>query len=353
MLTQKGIILALLVASGGVAFADDERIERLEKTLNEVKSELSALKGEDAGPSVVLDAPRRLESFAWGLLLEAEGSYAKNNGEEESDLVLATVEFVVDAAVNRWLRGHVCLLWEEDDTEPLALDEAVITVGSAFYVQAGKYYLPFGNFESAFVSDPLTLELAEINTSSALTGYGNEWFDVGVGAFKGDDEDVVDTFYAAANCTVSDLLVCGAYWLSDLLETDGLADLNDDLDQREGGAGLYANLYVGPVVVNTEVVGALNSYDIAGAEYQPLAYSVETSVLIAEKWMVGVKYEGSDDFYAEFDGVALEGQFHDEGYGAVVAYGFHENAAISTEYMRLVYHDEEGDQVTVQLALEI
>ena len=171
------------------------------------------VQGDDAVNQLGAMAEKGLETFEWGLLLEAEGAYSKNGNEQESDLVLATVEFTADAAVSEWLSGHVGLLWEEDDTDPMALDEGYITVGTDFYARAGKFYLPFGHFGTAFISDPLTLELAEINKSSVLAGYSAELFDVGAGVFKGDDEDVIQCGYATANLNLVEQVQVGAYWL--------------------------------------------------------------------------------------------------------------------------------------------
>ncbi len=327
--------------------SEEERLVRLERAINNADSPLVDF---GSGPS-----PLRLQSLDWGLLLEVEGAYAKTGNTSESDLILATVEFAADAQVNDWLSGRIALLYEEDVTEENNLDEAVINVGRVFYAEVGKFYLPFGNFETAFVSDPLTLELAEINKSSVAVGYAGACFGLCAGAFKGDDEATVADLYAAAGVSVGAALQFGTYWVSELMETDGLVDLNDDLDQKEGGAGAYVNLRLGPVACNAEYVSALGSYDIAGVAYTPMAYNFEASVGFAEKWMAGAKVEGSEDFYTEFDGSVLSGKFHGRGYGAVVSYGFHENATVSVEYLRLqeLANGVDGDLATVQLAFEI
>ncbi len=290
-----------------------------------------------------------LDSLEWGLLLEAEGAYAETGGDSGSDLVLATVEFTMDAAVNDWLSGHVGLLWEEDDTEENNLDEAFITVGNAFYAQAGRFYLPVGNFESAFLSDPLTLELAEINKSSVMVGYANEWFDVSVGAFKGDVDGgatntVIEDCYAAINFAPSEMVQLGAYYLSDILETDTLSESGFSMEadyEKQGGAGAYLNVFVGPAMFNAELVTAL---DEVSAGKTPMAYNLEASVGFMNDWTAGIKYEESEDI-----------DLYEAGCGAVIFYGFHENAAVGLEYMRLQPEDkseDDTDLVTVQLTLE-
>lgn len=296
-----------------------------------------------------------LKSINWGLLLEAEASMARSGSETESDLVLATVEFTLDAAVNDWLSGHLGLLWEENDTETNNLDEAYITLGQDFYVQAGRYYLPFGNFSSAFISDPVTLELAEINKSAAQVGYANDQFYLCAGVFRGEREDSLETFYASGGVAVGDNLEVGAYWLSDLLETDGLAGLAGDVNQTEGGAGAYVNVCLGAATLNAEWVSALDDYRVSSGNFCPMAYNFEASVAVDDRWTVGAKYEGSDDFYTEVAGGNLAGKFHKCGYGTVISCSVNAHTAISAEYLRTEdFEDgENGHLVTVQFAFEI
>jgi hypothetical protein len=93
-------------------------------------------------------------------------------GADTSDITLATVELGLDAEITEWVNAHLLLLWEEDDTEPMDLDEGTITLGNLekfpLYLTAGKMYVPFGAFESNMISDPLPLELGENRESVKL-----------------------------------------------------------------------------------------------------------------------------------------------------------------------------------------
>jgi hypothetical protein len=333
---KREIVIAAMVAVSGWSYAQGEAV------LPEATDALNTM------------AKKGLETLEWGLLVEAEGGYEKTGAESASDLVLATVEFILDAAVNDWLSGHVGLLWEEDDTEENNLDEAYITAGSTFYAQVGRFYLPFGNFASAFISDPLTLELAEISHSSAMVGYGNERFNVCAGAFKGDDEDVIENVYAAANVSVCEWASVGAYYLSDIMETGSQTEIAANVAvEKEAGAGAYLSLFIGPVTVNAEYVTALD--DVA-ADTLPSAYNLEASVEFAECWCAGLKYEGSDELSAWDEDAGDVARYHETGYGAVISCGFRDHAAIALEYMHLVPEDgneDDTDLVTVQLAFDI
>lgn len=302
-----------------------------------------------------------------GFLMEVEGFAAKVGDENESDITLATVELTVDAEVVDGVAAHLGLLWEEDDTEENILDEGYVTFGATesipFYATAGKMYLPFGNFESAFISDPLTLELAEINQSAAMAGFGVSWVDLTAGAFNGDFEEgasdnAIDDAFASITFTPIDGLAFGAYWLSDVLETDGSEDFVDGAIvagyayETIGGAGAFLNMQIGSVALNVEYVTAIEEIDLPGGGLQPMAYNIEASMPIVEKLSAGVKLEGSDDFYSEFTGTPTS-KWADWQMGFVVSYEFNEHVILSGEYLHAdgLDNDESGDTATMQIAL--
>lgn len=68
-----------------------------------------------------------------------------------------------------------------------------------------------------------------------------------------------------------------------------------------------------------------------------------------KKVTVGVKFEGSDDFYSDFG----SGKWADWQTGFVVSYALNQNVIISGEYLHLdgLDDDESGDVATVQIAL--
>jgi len=314
------------------------------------------------------------QSLEFGVLLEVEGFTSKVGGENQSDILLATAAFDVEAVMNEWLMAHVGLLWEQYSRETDHLDEAYIALGAPgsipFYLVAGRFYQPVGNFETAFVSDPLTLELAEMNQVSAMIGYENPWLDLNVGAFNGEvkesvpadegGDSTIDDFYASASLMPVEQIKLGVYWLSDLMETYNMARVGEEIAilpgyEKDGGAGAFINLYLGPVMFNAEYVSAINGYELGGGRYVPAAFNLEGSVQVHEKVVVGLKYEASDDLYATFDGAVLQfgDKFPGQSYGIVVSYAFHEHAAVAAEYLHVeeLDNDARGDLATVQLGL--
>src|SRR5210317_89231 len=142
-------------------------------------------------------------------VVEVEAFSAEDfNGADTSDITLATVGLGLDAEITEWVNAHILLLYEEDDTEPMDLDEGTITLGNLekfpLYLNAGKMYVPFGSFESNMISDPLTLELGETRESAAQVGFEASGFYGSFYAFNSDiddetsDDDEIKSFGANA-----------------------------------------------------------------------------------------------------------------------------------------------------------
>lgn len=358
----KWVAGATLVLGGvaGIHAAETNRVTVLEQRLSAIHAELNQLKGgsELEPPSELAAAAADIWSrLQFGLALESEAFYGESAGESESDLTLATAAFVVDAEIAEGINAHVGLLWEEDDTETNNLDEAYVIFGATennpYHLTVGKMYLPFGNLSSAFISDPLTLELAEISESAALVGYGNDFVSVMAGVFNGDaDEDSsLENLLASITITPVENLEFGAYWISDLLETDGLEGFAAALPayQKEAGAGIFLNAQLGEVTVNAEYVTALSDIDTGSGEVKPSAFNIEASTPVSDKVTVGVKFEGSDDFYGDLGA----DKFADEQYGLVAAYSVNDYVTVTGEYLHAegLDDDEDGELATVQLAI--
>jgi len=328
--------------------------------------------GHEQIPGWATNALRTLE---YGFLIEVEGFSSRIDGKSESDIVLATVAFDLEAAMTDWLSGHIGLLWEEDSREDDNIDEAYIALGASedipFYLITGRFYQPVGNFESMFISDPLTLELIEMNTESAMVGVGNGWGDVNVGAFNGDvkegvaagegGDSKISDFFASVSLTPVEQVQCGIYWLSDLMEGYNQTALGEMIaDQagynRSGAAGGYINAYLGQLTLNAEYVSALEDYELAGGSYRPAALHLEGSVQVSEKVAVGLMYGASDDLYAGYDRTLLQfgDKFPGETVGIAASYAFQEYATLAAEYMHVEDLDDGagGDIVTLQLGLE-
>ena len=293
---------------------------------------------------------------------------------DESDIDLATVELVVDARIVKHVDGHVMFKYEDDD---VFVDEGFITLtgSEAFpaYLIAGRQYIPFGNYDSHFVTDPNTLLLGETNDGAAVAGYrfGGEMVDVSVGAFNGEIDEAgkdneINSFVAAVAAQPFEFLMAGISYTSNLASSDTFQEFVVDTD-GSGDPGPLADLVGGWSAFVTveflerfkiigEYVAALDEFE-AGELYdpadtqkrEPSAFNVELGAMIVENLEVAVRYGGSDDG-ADF--------LPEKQYGAVLNWGVFKNTNLALEYLHGEFEeaalgvDQEVDTFTAKLAVE-
>ena len=192
-------------------------------------------------------------------VVEVEAGAVDDSSVDSSDIATATVQLGIEATINDGVTGHVLLLHEEDDT-PLEVDEGSITVSlngqGSVYLTAGQMYVPFGNFESHMVSDPLTLELGETRQSILQVGFDNNGLYGSAYLFNGTTienggDDSVENFGANVGYVMeSDSLNIdlGASYISNIADSFGIMDnlptTGDDinaLDSYVDGFAIYAS----------------------------------------------------------------------------------------------------------------
>ena len=309
-------------------------------------------------------------------LIEAEACYEDydydnpaTGDEDSSDITLATVELGVDVDIIKHVKGHVLFLWEEDDTEPVDVDEGFITLDGEdvvpLYLNVGKLYVPFGNFESHFISDPLTLELGETRESALTVGCVNEWMNFSVSAFNGDidetgEDNHIESYVAGVSFSVPEELIsnfgitAGVSYISNIADSDNLQDEIDSsvgIKDYVGGFNAFLSIsFMDKFFLEFEYLGALDEFEAnellfdGGNEFQPETWNFELAYAATDRLEVAVKYEGGDDL----------GDFLPEDqYGAAVTYGLFENTSLSLEYLHGEFeNDDERDLFTTQLAVE-
>lgn len=299
--------------------------------------------------------------FTLSGLIETEASLTHpEGGDETDDLRLSTVQIGLDAEFTPWLGGHIIGLWEEDDTEPMIIDEAVLSLTSPWQLGSqtpalhlGRQYLPFGRFESAMISDPLTLELGETHTTAAVLSLDGERWSASLGTFEGsvdDGDDGLDSWVLAVEAIPREGVTIGASWISDLAESDA------ELVQDEGlyrdvvpGLSAFVALKHGDFGLTAEYLTAVDRFkpeqvdvgeDLTGR--RPQAWNLEFSWQATEQLQLAARYEEADDYQADV-----------RRYGATASYGLCDYALLAVEYLHADAKGEEPSHlVTAQLALE-
>lgn len=406
-------LLCLFVWAGpGTAWAEMskaelvEKIEALEERLKKMEERLKTYEVRDAERETAVRRPQdvggvrgieerlsELEQVTKGVQLsgtiEVEANYTDMDyndpataDEESSDLTLATAEVAVDVGITDDILGHLLFLYEEEEGDDIVMDEAIIHFraegvcepGEAcvspypWYASVGKLYIPFGYFESHFVSDPLTLELGETRETALIAGYAKDWLNVAAGVYNGDVEetnesdDHIENYVVTARLTVPPDLVEGVGLMTGISYVNSIAD-SDGLEGDDGvggalgsvddyvpGLSLFASAsFMDRFFLEAEYLAATEDFEdgelaLGTGKRKPKAWNLEFAFAAAEDIIVGVKYEGSDD---------LGNFLPEDQYGAVVSYALAESVGLSLEYLYGEFeNDDEREQLTSQLAIE-
>jgi len=338
-----------------------ERIRRIEEKMEQKQEGLLGKWADKITLSGVIEAEAYYEDY------DSDNLATKDKNGDSSDITLATVELGIDVDIIKHVKGHVLFLWEEDDTEPVDVDEGFITLDGEdvvpLYLNVGKLYVPFGNFESHFISDPLTLELGETRESALTVGYVNKWMDVSVSAFNGDidetgEDNHIESYVAGASFSVPEELISnfgitgGVSYISNIADSDGLeGETPGEIKDYVGGFNAFLSIsFMDKFFLECEYLGALDEFEAGelsfdgGNKFQPKTWNFELAYAATDRLEVAVKYEGGDDL----------GDFLPEDqYGAAVTYGLFKNTSLSLEYLHGEFeNDDERDLVTTQLAVE-
>ena len=306
-------------------------------------------------------------------LVEAEVTFSKDyDDNDSSDITLATAELDIDIDLHKYVKSHILFLWEEDDTEPVDIDEAYIFLGNTdefpLFCQVGKLYVPFGNFESHMISDPLTLEIGETRETAIVVGAEFNGLHASTYAFNGDinesgDDDEIKCFgidagYIFENDTFG--IDVGMGWINNLADSDTLGDtLPSEIDDYVDGITAHAIISWQGLQLIGEYLGALDDFKAAELEFkgdgaEPEAWNIElgyTFEIASHETVCAIAYQGSDE--------ALALELPEQRYLGTFGIGLVDGLSLAVEYAHDKDYDksdggtgDSADSVTMQLALE-
>jgi len=293
-------------------------------------------------------------------VVEVEAGLTKAEDNTESDAALATVEIGIDGTVAEGVDVHVLLLHEEDDTA-LEIDEGTITLSNLvgpLNLTAGQMYVPFGNFESNMISDPLTLEVGETRESVLSLGYDAHGVYGSLFMFNGNSESSNDNssdFGLNVGYT-TDTFDVGFSYISKFAETDTMEGTLTSVDDNSPAAfGVHAIVNMGSIQIIGEYISAAGEFDTVelafdGEGATPSAYNAEvgfTTVLMGKETTIAASYQGT----MQAAGIELAENRMILG----VSSALNENTSLSLEFMN--ESDVEGGSgdainiVTAQIAV--
>ena len=385
---SKGEIVKEIVALKKRITMLEEQLGTEEEVTKETKQEekrpLHSVKGLAQRLSKVEDELREkgtlgkwAERIELSGLLEVEGSYedvAHSDpavpDEDSSDIALSKVELGVDADISSRVKGHVLFLWEEDSSESVEVDEAFITFSGTdklpLYFNAGRMYVPFGRFESHFISDPLTLELGETRESAVVGGFRNKCLELSVGAFNGDidkngSDNHIGSYVGSGLFTLPEEIIYGLdlsggmSFLSNIADSNGLQEVGTGVtgptlqEHISGFSAFLSASLIDRFCLEAEYLGATERFEPgelsfdSGRGLKPRTWNFEMAYRVTKGLECAVRYEGSDDC----------GDFLPERqYGVALIYALLENTSLAVECLHGTF--ENGDErytLTSQLAV--
>jgi hypothetical protein len=370
------VVVTAMVLVCCVAFAQPPQ-PTTDHIINELRELRKKVTEMEEGEDVIGKTLEKMEIYG---ALEVETSYTDSNfsdpssqDTEESDIVLATLELGIDVDVHKYVRGHILFLWEEDETEPVDLDEATVTLGATedfpFFLIGGKFYVPFGMFTSHFITDPLTLELGETRESSVLVGFANDMFELKAGAFNSDiqktgKDDKINSFVGCAIATVPSEwlrgmeLSFGLSYTNNITDSDSLQEFvrstSGEIDDLVGGLGGWVRVSYGMLSLEMEYIGALDEFKAnefsfdEGKRSKPKAWNVELAVSPMEKLELAARYAGTDDIRAGI----VDGFLPERQWGAMASYNIWSQVTVSLEYLHEKYYNDDKQRTIIgQLAV--
>ena len=302
--------------------------------------------------------------------------YKNGTAEETSDVALSTAELDADVAVNKHVSGHIAFLYEEDDPTKnhgsgIGVDEGIINLEGGeqmpVYLRAGKMYLPFGYYNSHFITDPLTLTLGRTKDTAVIGGYNNSVFDVNAGIFKGavketGDDNKIDSFVGSATYTMPKSTIAGLDLVTGLSYTSNLAAsdtlniaANHKVSDMTGGYSAFVHLeYLEKYTFDAEYLGAIEDFSANDISFmdadnnKPASWNFEMAATIIPKLEAALRYGGSSDTGA-YDDIAMP----QSQIGGALLYDLLDDTSVTFEYLHDEYKNETNDDLaTLQLAVE-
>ena len=351
-----------------------QQLDSLKAALEKAQAEAQAAsaKAESAQKS----APDFLKSIEIGGAIEVEATNTEGfDDKDSSDITLSTVELYFDTQPTDFVSTHVQLIYEDDEDEDrIRLDEAFATLGNTekfpLYLQAGKWAVPFGGFDTNMSSDPLTKDLGETKEAAVLVGAAFQGFSVEGYLYNGDTQrtgggDNIDQFGLTVNYggefSGVDVGVGGGY-ISNIADSDGITDTLSNaagIKDYVGGVEVHGSLGYEGFALLGGYMKATDSFQTGELDFgsqgaEPAAWNVEaayTLPILGKETTFAATVQGTDE--------ALALELPEKRYGGAITVGVMEHTAVTAEYL----HDEDygvsdggtgksGHTATLKLAVD-
>jgi hypothetical protein len=299
-----------------------------------------------------------LSRLGFALETDIEFALEDQGGETTSEITLDEVGVALEG---EWWQAEVGIKYESEGNRGLIIEEGAVRVGGTeqwpWFVQVGRTVVPFGEYDSRFVEDPLVAAVGEADGDAVIFGFGNELIEVPIGMFKGEIADDGDIdFVASAKIAALDGVTLSISWSGDLHESEELQELYRELrgaqeaDERPldtvDGFGFFVSLERDKLAVQLEYVSALEAFTPGSLDEQgidPSAWSLEVAVCSGGRWELASRVEASYELPDN----------PDWQYGVAASYRLADYATVVGDYLRGDFDDDsDRNLVSIQLTLE-
>ncbi len=296
-----------------------------------------------------------------------EGDYKLGKdkvGDSSSEFVLDTVELIMDIKVVDWATGKIVIDYDGDD-EDFYLDEANITLGKTeeypFFLTAGKVYVPFGDFSTNMIQDPLTQTLGEINPKGVIVGYEGNGLTATVFSYNGmnenedtanSDNDTINGFGASLAYSYEEEdkgFNAGIAWVNNIADSSTITDYIEEtaglgsISDQVGGLNLNIGGKYQAFSAIAEYTAALDSFaatelsfGLHGAEPKALNTELAYTTSIANKeTLFAIGYQKSWEAYAL--------DLPEQRYITTAAMKVFDGTTVMLEYYIDKFYDEDPD----------
>ncbi len=319
-------------------------------------------------------SPAFLDTVQIGGVLEFEATSTEDfAGADSSDLSLAKAELSFSAKPHEYVTTNIVALYE-DGSNNITLDEATIEIANKenfpLYTTVGKWALPFGNYDTAMSSDPITKTLGETKENAILVGATYAGFSVEGFVYNGDTQQAgegnnIDQYGLNVAFEGEDAgltYALGAGYVNNIADSDGVTDVVTGptaLNSYVGGMSLNGSVTVSDITFNAGYVKATDTFKAGelafnGQGAQPRAWNTELSYateIMGKPTTFAATYQGSDE--------ALALSLPETRVGAAVTVEVYDKTALTLEYLADEDYSKteggtgaDGHTATAKLAVE-
>ena len=274
-------------------------------------------------------------------LIEVETAHAWDSyrgGESEDEETEENLQLGFGVTFSATLGAELVFEYEFE-TGHTKLDEGLVSYETEEWgAEAGRFYVPFGEYFSSFVIGPM-LEFGETRVNAVSVDYS--WEDraeVFAYVFEsdvdkaGENNDKPDWGLGLELSSTDDAVKFGVNYISDIAESDEelLGDFNNRYRSRVGGWNAYAIYGMSQSIVTAEMVRAAGKFDeLDPEEDQPVAWNLELAWFPRPEYQIAVRLEHSDE-------LADQPEWQ---YGVSVSWRIWRNVGLAVDYLYGEYKD--------------